>query len=369
MQKPGEIPKRAVNEPPTSSVVRGPREGFIEDIATNVQLVKKRLTTSDFVTKELVAGKYTKTKIVVAYLKGVADEKIVDGVIKRIKGINIDGIIDSHYVMQFLQGENLNIFRQVGTDEKPDIITAKMLEGRVAIIVDGSPFVLTVPYILFEDIQNSDDYYTNSTSVSLRRFVRICGAVIAIVLPGLYIAMQLYHYNIVPLNTLIVITNSVGSSPFSPMIEMIFVLILFEVLYEAALRMPKHLGTATSLVGALVLGDTAVKAGLISSPVVLVAALSGITMYILPNLAPQISLLRFFFALVGGILGLYGIVIAVILLVIYLASLESYGAPLLAPYAPLVKSDLKDGIIKQEVKQMTKRPRSFSNPNKTRQKP
>jgi len=362
-----EIPKRAITEPPTQSVVRGPREGFIEDIDTNLQLVKKRIPDPQLTQINLTAGRRTKTKITVAYIADIADADIVKKITERIRQIDIDGIIDSYYVLQFLQSPRSWLFRGVGGDEKPDVTAAKLLEGRVAIFVDGSPIVLSVPYILFEDIQNSDDYYTNSAGVSLRRFIRIIGAAVSILLPGLYIAMQLYHYNIVPLKTLIVISTSVKSVPFSPMIEILFVLILFEILYEAALRMPRHLGTATSLVGALVLGDTAVKAGLISSPAVLVAALSGIMMYIIPNLAPQISLLRFAFCILGGMLGLFGIVAGAIILMVYMCGLESYGAPLLAPYAPYIKSDLKDGIIKQELTHQTTRPKSYKTKNPRRQ--
>ncbi|MDR0462470.1 MAG: spore germination protein [Christensenellaceae bacterium] len=361
-----EMPKRAISEPPTQSVVKGPREGFIENIDVNLQLVIKRIKSDKLKLEHTTVGRYTQTKVTVAYLSDVADKTIAEKVLARIKNIDIDGIIDSYYVLQFLQDKKSYLFRSVGGDEKPDVTAAKLLEGRIAIFVDGSPIVLSVPYILFEDIQNSDDYYTNAAGVSLRRFIRIVGAVVSILLPGIYIAMQLYHYSIVPLNTLITLSGSVTNTPFSPLVEVLFVLILFEILYEAALRMPRHLGTATSLIGALILGETAVKAGLISSPAVLVAALSGIMMYIIPNLAPQISLLRFFFCILGGIMGLYGLVIGSIILVVYMCGLDSYGAPLLAPYAPLVKSDLKDGIIKKETRAMTTRPKSFNVPNRKR---
>ena len=362
-----EFPKRSIAEPPTQSVVKGPREGFIEHIDTNIQLVTKRIKTDDFKMKHFTVGRHTKTKVTVAYLETVADQKIVEKVAKRISEIDIDGIIDSYYILQFLQDKKSYLFRQVGGDEKPDITASKLLEGRVAIFVDGSPIVLSVPYILFEDIQNSDDYYSNAAGVSLRRFIRVAGAAMAIVLPGLYIAMQLYHYKIVPLNTLVNITNAVQMSLFSPMLEILFVLILFEILYEAALRMPRHLGMATGLIGAIVLGGAAVEAGLVSGPAVVVAALSGIMMYVIPNLAPQISLLRLFFVLLGGVMGLYGLVIGAILLCVYMNSLDSYGAPLLAPYAPLVKGDLKDGIVKKEIRAMDTRPKSYGTPNERRQ--
>jgi len=363
-----ELPKRSIAEPPIQTVVKGPREGFIEHCDTNVQLVTKRIKDENLTLEHMTVGRRTKTKVVVAYIKDIADEKIVEKILQRIGAIDIDGVIDSYYILQFLQDKKSFLFRQVGGDEKPDITAAKLLEGRVAIFVDGSPIVLSVPYVIFEDIQNSDDYYTNAAGVSLRRFIRVVGAVLSIFLPGIYIAMQLYHYNIVPLKTLITITNSVTPVPFTPLVEVIIVLILFEVLYEAALRMPRHLGTATGLIGALILGETAVRAGLISPPAVLVAALSGIMMYIIPNLAPQISLLRFFFAIVCGILGLYGFVLGAVILCVYMTSLDAYGAPLLAPYAPFIKKDLKDGIIKKEVPAMKSRPKSYKTPNKRRMK-
>jgi len=360
VKKPTEVPKRAITEPPTQSVIKGPREGFIEHIDTNLELLKRRIKDDKLVLENLTVGRRTKTRVVVAYLSDIADPEIAQKVIKRIGEIDIDGIIDSYYILQFLQNKKSWLFRQVGGDEKPDITSAKLLEGRVAIFVDGSPIVLSVPYILFEDIQNSDDYYTNAVGVSLRRLIRIIGAGVSILLPAIYVAMQLYHYNIVPLVTMKTLMESVENVPFSPMVEVLLVLILFEILYEASLRMPKHLGTATSLVGALVLGgETAVRAGLISSPAVLVGALAGIMMYIIPNLAPQISLLRFFFVILAGMLGLYGIVAGVIVVVVYMCGLDSYGAPLLSPYAPLVRNDLKDGIIKTEIQGMKTRPESF----------
>jgi len=359
---------RGVSEPPTSAVVKGPREGFAENTVVNVGLLRKRLKTPDLVISNVIVGKYTRTNVSIMYIKSIADKKIVDDVTKKLESIEIDGIVDSHYILSFLQTDKMNVFRQAGNDEKPDIIAAKMLEGRVAILVDGSPIVLTVPYILLEDIQAVDDYYNANTVVTVRRFIRLVGGMLALILPGLYVAMQLYHYKIVPLNILTVITNSVENSPFSPMVEIIFILILFEIMYEASLRMPMHLGAATGLVGALVLGGTAVESGLTSAPAVLIAALSMITMYILPNLAPQISLLRLVFVLIAGVIGLYGLLIGAIILVVYLANLESFDTPILAPFAPRVKSDLKDGIIKSNVRDSMTRPASFPNKNKHKRK-
>ena len=360
------LPGRGVAEPPTNSVVMGPREGFTESSVVNIGLVRKRLKTPDLAVINQKCGKYSDTNVSIMYIKSIADQKIVEAVTERIKAISIDGVLDSFYIMQYLQDEAFNIFRQVGSAEKPDIIASKLLEGRVAVFVDGSPIVLSVPYILLEDLQAADDYYNNNTIVTLRRFIRLFGGVIAIILPALYVAMQLFHYRILPLNTLFAVTNNIENSPFSPLMEMVIVLILFEIMYEASLRMPRHLGAATSLVAALVLGGTAVEAGLFSAPAVLVGALSLIMMYILPNLAPQIALLRFVFLIIGGILGIYGIILASIMLVIYLAGLNNFGTPLLAPFAPYVEGDMRDAIIMSNIKDRHRRPASIPNTNKKR---
>ena len=358
---------RGVAEPPTNGVVMGPREGFVENLIVNIGLVRKRLKTPDLVMVNHSVGKYTLTNVTVMYISSIADKKVVKEVERRIKKINIDGVIDSYYIMQYLQTGTLGIFRSVGNTEKPDVLTSKLLEGRVAILVDGSPIVLTVPYMILEDVQAADDYYSNNTVVTIRRFIRLIGGVMAITLPALYVALQLYHYRIVPLNTLFIITNSAENTPFSPLMEIIIVLVLFEIMYEASLRMPRNLGAATGLVAALVLGGTAVEAGLFSAPAVLVVALSLITMYILPNLAPQISLLRFIFVVLGGILGLYGIAIGSVMLVVYMASLDNFGTPLLAPFAPYVAGDGRDGLFLKNIRDRIKRPSSIPNKNETRQ--
>ena len=361
-----EYKPRAVAEPPTSSVVKGPREGFVEDIAINLGLIERRIAHHDLEFTQMQLGRLTKTTIVVAFIKSVADGKLAQRIVKRLQELDCDGVLDSHNLVEHLQTESA-IFRQVGSAEKPDIIAAKLLEGRVAIFVDGSPMVLTLPYIILEDLQNSDDYYSNHVAASFKRCVRLFGVFISILLPAFYVAVQLYHYKIVPISALITITNSVLNSPFSPMIEVLFVLVLFEILYEASLRMPRHLGMATSIVGALVLGDTAVKAGLLSSTSVLVAALSGITLYIIPDSAPQISLLRFFFCILAAVFGLFGVVIGGIILITYLNGLENYGAPYLSPFAPYIKSDSKDALLKTSFTNQIMRPKVFNNKNKRRQ--
>lgn len=351
--------KRAITEPPTSAVIYGPREGFVESIKTNTTLIRKRLQTTALKIEEFTLGRYTKTKIRMFYINDIADPKVVKKIKSQLEKIDIDGIVDSHYLVSFLEEKKNSIFKQVGKTEKPDIAVAKMLEGRVAIIVDGSPIALTLPFIMLEDIQNSDDYYQKSFRVSFIRIVRFLGIIFSIILPGLYVAIQTAHYRIVPIKFLITLMDSIQGLPFTPLMEMLFVILLFEILYESSLRMPKYLGMALGIVGALILGDTAVKAGLISPPAVMLVAISGISFYTIPDGSAQLSFLRLIMTLAGGFFGVMGITVGVMFLISYMNELNAYSSPYIAPFAPKINEDLKDGIIKKETLALNVRPKSI----------
>lgn len=355
------IPTRQPAEPPTSPTIQGPRQGFTESIKTTIALLRKQLPSKHLVIKNFYVGEITHTQVSVMYLDNITDKNIVKKIIKKIESINTDGIIDSHYLVEFLAERPNSIFEQCGTSEKPDVVTAKMLEGRVAIAVDGSPIVLTIPYIFLEDIQNSNDYYTNSHYASFVRYVRALGLILATIVPGAYLSLRLYHYRVVPLKYILTIGATTQYLPFTPIIELFFILVLFQILYEVSLRLPRYLGIATSIVGALVLGDTGVQAGLISPPGIIVIALSLIAVYTVPNQAPQLTILRFMFLILGGTLGLMGIIGGMIYFVNYLNTLNEYDTPYLSPYAPRVNSDLKDALKRKPIKDMSNRPKSLPN--------
>lgn len=359
-------PVRTPAEPPTSAVLKGPREGFVEDLKTNIALLRRRFSSEKMVVWQTQIGKFSQTKVAVAYVDGIANKKVVSQLKKRLKKIDIDGIVDAYYLISFLQEKPTSMFKQVGSCEKPDIAAAKLLEGRVAIIVDNSPIVLTVPFIFLEDLQNSNDYYTLSQYASYIRVVRILGLFFAVLIPGSYIAIRLYHYSIVPVNFLITIANATSTIPLTPFLEIVFILILFEILYEVSLRLPRYLGLATSIVGALILGDTGVKAGLISPPGVMVIAISIIAVYTIPDQVDQINLLRAAFIALGSALGIFGIIAGTVFVVAYLNSLESYGAPYLAPYSPRIQNDLKDAVVKKNITELKTRPKSLAVKNSVR---
>lgn len=354
------FPERVPSEPPTSPVLQGPREGFVEDIQTNVTLIRRRLKTPNLVMKTLKIGEESNTKVIVSYLKNIANKKIVERVLKNLSKIKTDGIIDSYYVLSFLEEHPDSMFKQIGNAEKPDIVVSKMLEGKVAILVDNSPIVLTVPFVIIEDMQNSNDYYTNHHYSSFIRLIRLLGLFVAVIAPGFYLSLQIFHYNILPLNFLITIADTTQGLPFTPFLEILFIFLLFQILYEVSLRLPSYLGLATSVVGALILGDTGVKAGLISPPGVIIVALSKIALYTIPEQASQITLLQIIFLVIGGSLGLAGIVGGMVYFINYINTLDSYETPYLAPYSPRIEKDLKDGLLTSSVTEMNERPESFS---------
>ncbi len=360
-------PQRGLTEPPTGQVLLGPREGFVENIDTNIAFVKKRIKHQDFKLQTLTIGKYTQTKVVVAYIASIAEPTVVKDVVKRLKQIDCDGIIDSSYISESLNPDRIALYKAAAAEEKPDIITSRLLEGRVAIFVDGSPVVLTIPHLFLENIQNSNDYYSGNAGVTMKRTIRLLGSLIAILLPGFFLAVSLYHLSIIPLNTLESIANATENHLFPPIVEMIIVIILFEIIYEATLIMPKHLGSAISIIAVFVVGEVAATVGLLSAPTVLVVAISGITSYIMPNMIAQISVLRFIFCLIGGFLGLYGLVAAFIVLLVYTAGIDHYGAPYLAPFTPYIADDQKDALTKVPFPEMLERPRSIPNCNPIRQ--
>lgn len=359
--------KRGVEEPPTARVVKGPREGFVEDIATNIGLIRKRMKTKNLKIKDLFIGKQSRTQVSLVYIEGVTKKDVLKEVESRLSKIDIDAIIDSYYIESFLESDKFKFFRRVGNTEKPDIFCSKILEGRIGIVVDGSPVALSVPFVLLEDLQSPEDYYTIPAQATFVRFMRFAGLILAILIPGVYVALQSFNYRILPINFLITLLSSIEGLSVPPLIEILLVLLLFEVITEASLQMPNSLGMALSIIGALALGNTAVDAGIISPPSVVLVAISSVALYIIPDQIAETRLLRILFTMIGGIIGLYGIITGLIILTTYLTSITSFGVPYLSPFAPHIKGDQKDAFIKKPIQSMNKRPILISGNNTTRQ--
>lgn len=360
--------KRAITEPPTSTVLKGPREGFVESLPVNISLMRRRIKSPDLIFENLSIGRYSKTPVAICYIRGIADKKLVKKIKNKLISIDIDAILDSSYVSKFLGEHEVSLFKQVGNTEKPDILAAKILEGRVAIFVDGSPIALTIPFLLLEDFQSASDYYNSSYSATAARILRLLSVILALFLPAFFVASELFHLQLIPLSFLLTIVNSIKGIPLSPSYEMFFTLLIFEILNEASVRMPKYVGMVVSIVGGLVLGETAVTAGIISAPTLMIVALSGICLYTVPELEQTFSVLRIFFLIVAGSFGAYGLIVASALLLLYITTFENYDTPLFAPFSPLIKEDLKDTFYKGFLTEMENRPVSIKNTNKRRMK-
>ena len=359
---------RAVSEPPTASVLKGPREGFVENAQTNISLVRQRLKTPNLKVEKLTVGKQTSTIVSLVYLKNIANKNVVDTLRSKISEINVDGLIDSSYVIKCISTRKTSLFKEVGNTEKPDIFAAKLLEGRVGIIVDGSPITLTAPFVLLEDFQSSEDYYLNTYRANFSRLIRLAAVVLSILLPAFFVAAQLFHLQFIPLAFLLTIVSSIKGIPLSPSVEMFVTLLIFEILNEASVRMPRYVGIAMSVVGALVLGETAVNAGVVSTPTIMIVALSGICFYAVPDLNETLSVLRIMFLSIAGFMGGYGIVLLGAGLITYLCSFESFNVPYMSPYSPLNLNDMQDGFIMGFFAEQTKRPSFLKSPNVTRRK-
>ena len=360
------LPVRAIMEPPTDIAVKGPREGFIEDIKTNMALVRKRLKTPDLRFETTRVGKRSETMVSVCWLEGTANKEVKDAISSKLKEIEIDCIPDSSYVAAFLAPRKHSVFHSLGKTEKPDIFSAKLCEGRVGILVDGSPIALTAPFLLTEDLQSSEDYFISPFMATVFRFLRFFALFIATLLPAFYVSAQLFKIQLLPLGLTLTIASSVRELPLSPSLEMFVVLFLLEVLKEASIRMPKYVGMSLSVVGALVLGETAVSAGFLSTPAIIIVAFSGICLYTVPNFVETGSILRWLFLFVAGSIGPFGIVLLFTFVLYYLLTADSFGAPLLAPFSPLVAQDLRDSVVKYDLYSLKKRPKTLRLENKTR---
>lgn len=361
-------PGRSVAEPPTQVAVKGPREGFTEDIKVNMGLVRKRLKSDKLKVKTITVGSQSQTAVVLFYIEGICPEGLPEKIEKQILNNEIDIIPDSSYVAGFMSERPHSLFKRNATCEKPDIFCAKVCEGRVGIICDGSPIALTVPYMLVEDFQASEDYYAVSYRSTILRILRLTAVLVGMILPALYVCAQLFKIQLIPAQLLFKIASSVAGIPLSPSVEIFLTLFVLEVLNEASIRMPKYVGLALSVVGALVLGDTAVKAGIISTPAVIIIAFSAICLYTVPDLVETSTTLRLILLIIAGSVGTFGLVLAIAFILCYLVTEQDYGVPLLAPYAPLIGKDMRDSLYKANTSALNKRPHVFKTKNRVRLK-
>ncbi|GFN22199.1 spore germination protein [Thermanaeromonas sp. C210] len=339
---------RSVSEPLTESVVRGPREGFVENLRTNTALIRRRLKTPDLVVENLLVGRYSQTNVSLAYLKSLVNPALLQEVRRRLDSIDVDGILESAYIEELIEDNPFSPFPQIDHTERPDKVAAALLEGRVAILLDNTPFALLVPTLFVQFLQASEDYYERYWLASFLRLVRFVILNIALLLPSAYVAVSTFHQEMLPTNLLVRLAAQREGIPFPALVEALLVELVFEILREAGVRLPRLVGQAVSIVGALVIGEAAVSAGLFSPAMVIVVALTGISSFALPkfSMAITIRLLRFIMLVLAGVLGFYGIMLGLLAVLVHLTTLRSFGVPYLAPVAPYHGRDYKDVFVR-----------------------
>mgnify|MGYP000874498476 FL=1 len=360
-------PSRSIDEPESAQIVRGPREGFVESILTNISLVRRKIKNPNlkFIVREL--GAQTHTKICISYIEGIADENVLNELGRRLDQIEIDGILDSGYIQEFIKDAPYSPFETVGSSERPDIIAGKLLEGRVAIFVDGSPFVLTVPYIMIESFQANEDYYNNYLFSSFNRLLRAVSGLLSISIPGLYLAISTYHQEMLPTSLLISIAASRQKVPFPTVVSLFVMLTIFDILREVGTRIPTPIGQTINIVGTLVLGEAAVDANLVSAPVIIVTALTSITKLINIHLLGPIILLRTLLLFAASFLGIYGFILGYLAIILHLMSLRSFGVPYMLNTTRIKDQNGKDAWIRAPWWIMSLRPKIIGKKNLRRQ--
>ncbi|MBB6453104.1 spore germination protein KA [Salirhabdus euzebyi] len=353
---------RGVQEATSQTVVRGPKEGFTETIRTNTSLIRRRIKDPNLWIETKKVGKKTKTEVAICYLKGVAQDEIIEEVRKRIDDIDIDAILESGYIEELIQDETYTPFPTVYNTERPDTACAGILEGRIVIIVDGTPFVLIVPALFVHFFQSTEDFAQRSDIGTLMRLLRFLCFFIALLTPSAYIALTTFHQEMIPTQLLISLAAQREGVPFPAVVEAFMMEITFEILREAGTRMPRAVGSAISIVGALVLGQAAVEAGIVSSAMVIVVSLTAISSFVSPtfNMSISVRILRFGFMILAGMFGLFGIIIGLIIMVLHLTSLRSFGIPYLAPMGPFIPSEQKDTLVRMPFWRMKTRPKLIS---------
>ena len=359
---------RSITQPDTEVVVRGPREGFTETLRTSTAQLRRRIKNPNLKFESMKIGRQTKTDVVIAYIKGIVDDKIVEEVKRRLSRIDTDSILESGYIEEYIEDNPLSFLPTVGNSEKPDLVAAKMLEGRVAILTDGTPFVLTVPYLFIEAFQSTEDYYSRPYYASILRLLRFTAFFISEFAPAFYVALTTYHQEMIPPALLISMAAAKEGTPFPAFVEAMIMGVIYEILKEAGVRLPRPVGQAVSIVGALVIGESAVSAGLIGAPMVIVVAITAISAFVVSSISDTVSIMRLLYVILAGALGLFGIMIGIAGFLTHLVSLRSFGVPYLSPLAPTTMQDMKDVFVRAPWWTMFTRPRVIGWKNPVRQK-
>lgn len=347
--------KRGIDEPSGESDIKGARDGFTETINTNISLIRRRVKSPTLRIEKFVIGTKSKTDVAFVYMTDKVSRSMLREIRRKLQGIELETVLTSGYIKPFLEGRSFGFFDSVGTTERPDVLCGKILEGRVAMLIDGTPFALIVPYLFTENFQTIDDYSSRPFYAFFLRIIKFFGFIIAVLLPGVYVAVATFHPEFFNEKLLLILASEEASAPLSLGAEAFIMLILYELIKEAALRLPKVIGGAVSIVGGLIIGDASVSSGLVSTPLLIAVALSVTASFVIPSLNESTTLLRFLFLLAGSFAGLFGIALAGALVLLNITAEANLGVPYFAPISPFIPRSMGDIAIRLPFKKLQSR--------------
>ncbi|MBQ1617875.1 MAG: spore germination protein, partial [Ruminococcus sp.] len=346
---------RGVSEPESEVVQRGSREGFTEPLRVNMSMIRRRMKTPDLKFEQMTVGTDSKTQLMICYLQSQVSLDLLNKLKNRLSGCNLETVLASGYLSDYLEDNGSgSLFSGVGISERPDTVCGKLTEGRIAIIVDGTPAVMIVPHLFVEEFQSVDDYSNRTYYAAFIRLMKYLSFFVSVFLPGLYVALAQFHPEYFPTWLLINTSESLAQTPFPVTAEVLAITVVYEIMKEAGLRIPKSLGHAVSIVGALVIGDSAVNAGIISASTLMVVATAAICGYVTSPLYPPIMMLRMLFIVVGGFTGLWGITLATAVVLIGMCAKTSLGVPYLSSLSPFSLRRMRDVFIRAGWRQLSK---------------
>jgi spore germination protein len=362
-------PARGVSEPSGETVIRGGRDGFTETIRFNTALIRRRIRDTRFKITSKSVGVRSKTDVAIVYIDDIVNKDVLKKVLDRIDNINIDAVLDSGYIEQFIEDDKWSPFPQLQSTERPDVVAAALYEGRVAILVDNSPFAIVAPATLPALFQSPDDYYQRWMNSSMLRIIRFLGIFIGMIMPALYIAVTSYHTSIIPTKLAYSIAASREGVPFPAFVETLIMEIALAFIIEAVVRLPKAIGSSIGIVGGLIIGQSAVSAGIVSPIMIIIVSITSIASFITPNyeVSSALRLARFLLIILASVIGLYGISLGLILILIHLVKLKSFGVPYLSPLVHPHKKDFKDVFIRAPIDMFEERPVYLEPNDKIRQ--
>lgn len=344
---------RGIQQPNVQKSLYGPQEAFTETLLFNVGLLRRKIRSEKLKSEIMRVGSTSKTDICLVYMDGIADSGLVNTVRGRIQKIkDVDYLLDSGHLEQLIEDSPKSLFGTIGMQEKPDIAAAKVMEGRVAIIVDGTPFVLTAPLLFVEGFHAAEDYYSRPFYSNVIRFLRICSYIITLLLPSVYIALVNFHQEMIPEKLLYTIMKAKDGIPFPTFLELLLMLVLYEIIREAVLRLPSALGSTIGIVGGLIIGQAAISAGIVGGPVVIVAAITFMTSAVVNRTTDSVVILRIILFVLAGVLGIFGILLGLFGIFVHLCSLESFGIPYMMPIVPVNKEGMQDAAFRFSIRKI-----------------